>query len=1484
MARSPPVADHGEAGSYKVRKGESLNMTVQNQNVKNVYRGNGSTTLFPFTFAINESHPEYIHVYITNDGGKAVETTDFTCDMQARKITYPKTSSSAPKLSSTQRLTIYRLLPYEQNLNLVNQGPFVSEDVERTFDDQEMQIQHLNENLVRCFQIGIEAQDFDMTMELEPDKVICVNSAGNGFEAREALMEVGGTWDGEGRQIKNIADPTSAQDALTRHYYDKGIDNMLTIAGIVTDSGELQHIVDQFNAIDENAEAAATSEANALSYKNAADESATNAAGSANIATAIKNAIDAIYGYPFTAATVSAMTDTSKIYVYTGSESGYTAGNWYYYNGSAWVSGGTFNSTSATTLAEMSLFGIDDLLWDNTSPSSRTSNGVTFTVDKVNKTVAISTGGSASTGSALISFYLNSAAIPSWLTVGKQYYLHCHTDSDAFLRIGRKINNSEDWSYNSAYKTQDVVPFTIGSNVTGLSIQLCVESGKTVNTVVRPFISEELAPFEIISKFDDETKKTKSEMSLFGVDDLLWDNENLSDTTSGNVTYTVDKTNKTVTVSGTSNDYSALVIRSGVSDAFPSWLEKGKKYYAHIHAEKDIYFQITEFVGNNSKRICDTKTVAPFVVSNDATGVNIRLYIKGADVVTDTVVRPFISETLSLSELKDELDSFLNNDIVYKWDEHGVKEINLVFTKSMSYRYDDGYVSNSTYTATNPIPLPKDGVYVYLDDKYVHNCFFVKDENGVFVPDTDYPYCYYGTSVENNVSYNASYYPYKEGTYIIIKVEKAGVDSIHAITGHIEDNGGRLPNLQPNTLFGIYGDGTKETQKLVVLNHFTFGGWVRPSSNDEYINAMESYGRFTCSVVRLRDANKIIAAPPYALVARIFKIDNDNKTAEKYEDIFARIMYAPEVNNEPSATAWSRYICGVPVIDLSKYDFEGYAVIGIVPKITKTEGSTYTWFYMDFVGMLNKFPDIYNHVYVEWKSGVSVTYDGSMNSITKNNIDTVVHNTFAPNLLTPASDGGYGCWITKKGNNPFKILAMGKCSGWWYNATTRFNNPFIHVTPKSFITASKNRHSRVYVPYIHTPSTYTDSGGITHEYYPLINLYGSTCTFGPTISGGSPCGLEVFGVANEWYPFMTYREYENIDSLRAGDILAQGDFLSVDDENTTEVSSNYGHVQLITEKVSINGETFCVNAIEGCQPWTRFKTYVNYEAFDGYTTIYRDDNNDIVTSREIDLFWEFSSRTIGGYFNQERLYTKLGRWKPSKCRTFRDAYGTYDTQDYPVTEIMCDRGTDSVYCIGEHIALTVTDGTTEIELRVGESATQIDLTDYPSTTYTDNGVTDVVYDVTGIIVTDGYHEIYVNNVKKESFFVPPTRALDWDITPDVNWNIQAGKDSVTLDFSPNETNDKVDAIIPFYVNENDSTHRQMAYIDIDGDTVNSNGYCEFTIPYKMYSMSSDAYYELRYVYVLRRTPYGTYYRYLTTYVSGNSRLKYRRQRAGYNEV
>ena len=58
----------------------------------------------------------------------------------------------------------------------------------------------------------------------------------------------------------------------------------------------------------------------------------------------------AMVGHPFTAAAAADMTDTTKIYVYTGTTGdGLTNGHWYYWDGAAWTDGGVYNAVAVTT-------------------------------------------------------------------------------------------------------------------------------------------------------------------------------------------------------------------------------------------------------------------------------------------------------------------------------------------------------------------------------------------------------------------------------------------------------------------------------------------------------------------------------------------------------------------------------------------------------------------------------------------------------------------------------------------------------------------------------------------------------------------------------------------------------------------------------------------------------------------------------------------------------------------------------------------------------------------------------------------------------------------------------------------------------------------------------------------------------------------------------------------------------------------------------
>lgn len=68
--------------------------------------------------------------------------------------------------------------------------------------------------------------------------------------------------------------------------------------------------------------------------------------------------LESLVGSPLVASTAADMTDEDKVYVYTGSETGYQSGNWYYYNGTTWTSGGVYNSVAFETDDTLSTQGM----------------------------------------------------------------------------------------------------------------------------------------------------------------------------------------------------------------------------------------------------------------------------------------------------------------------------------------------------------------------------------------------------------------------------------------------------------------------------------------------------------------------------------------------------------------------------------------------------------------------------------------------------------------------------------------------------------------------------------------------------------------------------------------------------------------------------------------------------------------------------------------------------------------------------------------------------------------------------------------------------------------------------------------------------------------------------------------------------------------------------------------------------------------------
>ena len=124
-------------------------MALSNTVVKNKYTGNGSTTVFPYTFALAASDGDNVGVYVTDGEGvsQKVPATNYTIDTDAQTVTYPKTGDPLPV---GRKITIVREIPSKQELNLENLGPFYAEDIEGTLDRIVMMIQQHDEKLSRA--------------------------------------------------------------------------------------------------------------------------------------------------------------------------------------------------------------------------------------------------------------------------------------------------------------------------------------------------------------------------------------------------------------------------------------------------------------------------------------------------------------------------------------------------------------------------------------------------------------------------------------------------------------------------------------------------------------------------------------------------------------------------------------------------------------------------------------------------------------------------------------------------------------------------------------------------------------------------------------------------------------------------------------------------------------------------------------------------------------------------------------------------------------------------------------------------------------------------------------------------------------------------------------------------------------------------------------------------------------------------------------
>lgn len=411
-------------------------------------------------------------------------------------------------------------------------------------------------------------------------------------------------------------------DSGTKRTIDNALASMEMLADVVVDSDELQHITDQLNSIDANAAAALDSENSAIASATAA----------ANSATAAATTEAALVNFLATKETITAPAVDTTLTV-TGAAA------------DAKVTGEkiTQNIYDNVKLAN------GNILRTFAKYTSRTVNGVTFTWNNDNTKCTV-TG--TSTGTSICNLYGASEDFPALLTPGKSYFLQfTTTDENIGIEVFIKRTTTTSTFYNS-----DAI-IDIPSDAVGIGLRLRVVDGSTVNGVVELIGITEIYNRKALSEL--LRKNVPTTMSLFGIKDLLWDYTNPVNNIANGVTKIVDIVNKTITLSGTATANTILNFYLD-NNNFPSWLEKGKVYYAHCYSDTNVRFEVQEYVPDEeiSQLICSVSNgVKSFKFSDDAHGALIRLYIPSG-TETNITISPFISETRTLKELDAKFEKY----------------------------------------------------------------------------------------------------------------------------------------------------------------------------------------------------------------------------------------------------------------------------------------------------------------------------------------------------------------------------------------------------------------------------------------------------------------------------------------------------------------------------------------------------------------------------------------------------------------------------------------------------------------------------------------------------------------------------------------------------------------------------------------------------------------------------------------------------------
>ena len=361
-------------------------MTVSSTTNKQSYNGNGSQSVFAYTFKIFAEADVEVYVGTTLKTLSTHYTLSGVGATGGGNVTF--TSGNIPA-AGTGNVTILRSLALTQGVDLINYGKFDAEVVEAQYDKIVMMIQQLQEQADRTIRFnttvsdagGVEITD---TVAERSNKVLAYDNAGDLSVANEL-----GEWKGNWATNTAFSTRDLVLDAATNNVY---------ICLVAHTSGTLSSDVSASKwALVINAAAVAASAATATTKASEASTSAstasTQATNSANSATAAASSASTASTQASTA-TTKANTATTK-----ASEASTSASN-AATSASAGATSATNAANSATAGANSATASANSASGASTSASTATTKASEASTSASTATTKASEGATSATNSA----------------------------------------------------------------------------------------------------------------------------------------------------------------------------------------------------------------------------------------------------------------------------------------------------------------------------------------------------------------------------------------------------------------------------------------------------------------------------------------------------------------------------------------------------------------------------------------------------------------------------------------------------------------------------------------------------------------------------------------------------------------------------------------------------------------------------------------------------------------------------------------------------------------------------------------------------------------------------------------------------------------------------------------------------------------------------------------------------------------------------